>query len=102
MYLYRRFLNAFAVYVECTKDLGITPLFSFKSCKQETIFDLPFTQVILTSADRFKSEEVSLKESFNLKDLNVDNNARTEQYQSRTHEGAENHRALPLFSKHKL
>ena len=48
MYAYFRCGNLAALYLEFSKDLGHKPFFKIKACNGETIFDIPYGQVIFT------------------------------------------------------
>ena len=56
MRLYVRCGNAFACHAEFSKDLGMFPLWEINICKGETIFDIPFGQIIYTPRKQLMRE----------------------------------------------
>jgi len=56
MNLYYRFKNRFAVYLEFQKDYGAQTWIKINTCNRETILDIPYGQVILTTASKLEGE----------------------------------------------
>lgn len=48
MYVYFAPGKRFAFYVEVARELGCFPLFSLNFCKDESIIDIPYIQIIVT------------------------------------------------------
>lgn len=61
MYFYVKKKWLGAIYVEFGTDLGIKPLYSFRKWKNEFIFDLPWTQIILTPASALYRETENVR-----------------------------------------
>ncbi len=54
--LYIKIGVRFALHVDADRRYGLIPPLSFKSCKSETILDIPYTRIIFTSAKRLREE----------------------------------------------
>lgn len=48
MYIYAGYRYLGAIYVECNKAFGRTPLIMIESCNGETIVNIPYVQMIIT------------------------------------------------------
>jgi hypothetical protein len=49
MYIYGKCGNVFALYLELSPALGKTPWLDINTCNNETIIDIPYGQIILTT-----------------------------------------------------
>ena len=59
MFAYVKYGKHFALYAELSKELGARPFFEFNTCNGETIIDIPYGQLILTSGKKLKAEAES-------------------------------------------
>lgn len=57
MSLYIKYKTLFALYIEFTVQFALTPFFRIKTCKGETIIDIPYGQIIFTPGNKLRSEQ---------------------------------------------
>jgi hypothetical protein len=66
MMLYVKFSNYFALLAEMDKSYGFLPLYSFQSCNDELIVDIPYIRIIFTPGKNLIGMKENGKRSGNI------------------------------------
>lgn len=56
MFAYLKCRRFAALYIEFSIELGLRPFFEIKTCNGETVFDIPYGQIIFTPAKSLRQE----------------------------------------------